>query len=102
MADMENKVDGIEAIGDDELEAASGGKWIFTTKKQREQAKKEAAADGRTHLIPSGTWMCVCSHQYKYARDKQYIADKDTGRMVYKYQDCMCYYCGKTAYEVKA
>ncbi len=94
MSDMKNKADGIEAVNDDELEAAAGGMRIFANDEEEKWAKDRAAADGRTIMLPVMTMMCVCSHKYKYARSthKEILQ----GHITTVYKDAKCYFCNKT------
>ncbi len=96
MSDMEDKVDGIEVISDDELEAVAGGagKWLTAP-----EAKAAAQADGRVVAIKSKDesklqLLCHCPYYFKWARDDKIYLTKDN-RAVDGYTDVKCYGCGK-------
>ena len=82
---MEN---GIETIGDDELDAVAGGSWTEV----RLLLKRQAIADGRhvTLNAPTSEAMC-CGLHCVYAKDSY----KQDGKIYYR--DVKCYKCGKTA-----
>ncbi len=96
MSDAEKKASGVEPLDDSEMEAVAGGNRIFANDKEEKKAKEQAAADGRTHMLRIGSLLCVCSHKYKYARDK--VTQKYPSKVTY--YDIKCYYCGKTLKEV--
>ncbi len=90
MADINEKENGIEAISDDELDAAAGGMRIFANDDEEKWAREKAAADGRTLMLKPGSWMCVCSHKYKFAKSRGLT---EWGN---RYYDVKCYFCNKT------
>ncbi|HBU11435.1 MAG TPA: hypothetical protein DEB31_01490 [Clostridiales bacterium] len=98
MADMDKKAmeNGLDIIGDDELEAVSGG----MSKEDKAEVEKQARADGRTHKLPILNLLCMCNNDYKWARHKKMNELFDFGNVVVTltttYSDIKCYNCGKT------
>ena len=96
MSDIENKVSGIEAISDDELDAVAGG---ATDKEQFIQAMLDARADGRTCSLANDSLssaFCPCHFSYKWARSNKVIKNGVTMVNLRGYTDIKCYKCGKT------
>lgn len=90
MSDMENKVDGIEAIGDDELDAVAGGNdfsdWIPS-----QDILMLAASEGRAIQVPIvGGILCSCPPTFYFAES---VNTKSDGRKVYL--NVKCYKCGR-------
>ena len=87
MSDVENKVNGLEAINDDELEAVAGGFY------SKDEFKIQAKADGRPIRATYQPKAC-CGIPYVFAREQQ----KQNGTTYY--HDVKCYKCGtrKTCY----
>ncbi len=92
MSENNENTNVIEAISEDELETVAGGNRVFANAKEEKKAKEQAAADGRTHMVRAGNWMCVCSHKYKFAREK--VEQKRAPQVTF--YDIKCYYCGAT------
>ncbi len=83
---------GIEAIGDDELEAVSGGitQDEFNTIKEVEQ---KARPKGFTVMLANGEVLdsvCSCRYYYKWAYEKH--PSTSPGR--FNYYAVKCYQCG--------
>ncbi len=94
MSDTNTNPHGIEPIDDNDLDAAAGGNRLFANEKEEEQAKQQAAADGRMYMLPAGNMLCVCSHKYKWC---EYITPGDSPIFPdYAYNNVKCYHCGKT------
>ncbi len=101
MAEIDKNANGLEAIGDDELEAVAGGagKWLTAT-----EAKAAAQADGRVVAIKSKDerllrLLCVCPYYFKWARGDKIYPSKDS-RAVDGYTDVKCYGCGKMTHQI--
>ncbi len=95
MSDMEKKVDGIEAISDDELDAVAGG----FRDDNLAQAMRAAQADGRKYSLANinlASAFCPCHIAYKWARHNKVIKDGVTIVNLRGYTDVKCYGCGKT------
>ena len=84
---MSDNINDIYPLPDDELNEVSGGT-------NAEDVAAQAAADGRTIMLPAGNFMsdlCICAHHNKWAREKK---DEPERKEAY-YYDIKCYKCGK-------
>ncbi len=91
--DMQGILEAIRAklvpMEDDELDVAAGGP-IADMRAKKKEAHEQAKADGRTEHVNAFNFLCICSSDYKWAREVEYGFYKKT------FYDIKCYKCGKT------
>ncbi len=83
---------GVEPLDDDILDAVAGGAASGMTP---EQAKAQAAADGRPDKLDIGAMLCSCDNKYKFC--KRVPVSIRLGNKImrsYEYRDQKCYMCG--------
>ncbi len=89
-----DKKNGVEPLGDEQLEAASGGVSAYDLLLKR--AELAARSDGRMigfadNHLSSG--FCPCDHRYKWAKIDRAI--NNDNRTTIGSSDIKCYKCGK-------
>ncbi len=99
MSEMEKKMNGVEAMDDDELDAAVGG--AGDSGMTLSQAKAAAKQEGRKQMPPETSKaagkMCSCPVEWKFYGSVQRV-NLDLSRV---YKDVKCYTCNATARELK-
>ncbi len=93
MSDMEDKVDGVEAVNDDELDAVAGGLLGGWREPNLEHEQGQARRDGRTIQVPEdfASKLCSCGSQWVFARSASCVLNFRA------YNDVFCYRCRRKA-----
>ncbi len=88
MSDLEKKVNGIEAVGDDELDAVAVGSGSLA------DFDYLARQEGRRIKVPADAWACGCP--MSEMGGGVYAQSSETVGGVTYYYDVKCYWCQST------